>query len=139
MLKKIFLLISISFFFSIQAQELDKLTVTGKWKVLKIENKTSPTKDLIEMTEGFEKGIFEFLSDGTFKFSTNSKSKMMEQLSNILNKNNLWIIDNQKKQIRIGKRNENYSTLILNYNLNKSKIIFSVEDTSMVMEMKKIN
>jgi hypothetical protein len=61
---------------------------------------------------------------------------MMEQLEKLF-KNNQWIFDKKKKQIKVGLKKEGYSNMTFIVSVKEKKIIFVIEDAQIEMVMKK--
>jgi hypothetical protein len=120
------------------SQTIDEKFIVGKWKVKKaIVTKNGENPEILELLDGFQKATYVFNANHTFEFSTTSKSKMIEQLGNIFKKNE-WFFDANKKQLRVGNNDDNYSNIIFHIKIEDKKIIFIIEDTHIEMVMKKV-
>ncbi len=120
------------------SQTIDENFIIGKWKVKKaIVTKNGENPEILELLDGFQKATYVFNANHTFEFSTTSKSKMIEQLGNIFKKNE-WYFDANKKQLRVGHNDDNYSNIIFHIKIEDKKIIFTIEDTFIEMVMKKV-
>ncbi|MFN3755188.1 DUF5004 domain-containing protein [Flavobacterium sp.] len=131
------LLVFLFVFTTAQSQTIDEAFITGKWKVKKAtalkEGDKPETKELVA---GFQKATYTFNTDHSFNFETKSSAKMMEQLEKLF-KNNQWIFDKKKKQIRVGLKKEGYANMTFLVSLKEKKIIFVIEDAQIEMVMKK--
>lgn len=135
---KIFLFVFIIGITTAFSQTIDEKFVIGKWKVKKaIVTKNGENSEILELLDGFQKATYVFNANHTFEFSTTSKSKMIEQLGNIFKKNE-WYFDANKKQLRVGNNDDNYSNIIFHIKIEDKKIIFTIEDTFIKMVMKKV-
>jgi hypothetical protein len=137
-MKTPFLLIVMLFSFaSAQCQTIDEAFITGKWKVKKaVALKNADKPETKELVTGFQKGTYNFNADHSFTFETKSGTKMMEQLEKLF-KNNQWIFDKKKKQIKVGLKKEGYSNMTFIVSVKEKKIIFVIEDAQIEMVMKK--
>lgn len=137
MKKLLLLLVALLTLTALQSQTLDETFVTGKWKAKKAtalkDIEKAETKELVA---GFEKAVFTFNADHSFAFETNSNTKMMVQLSKLF-KNNKWIFDPKKKQLKVGLKKEGYSNISFLIRTEKKKIIFLIEDAQIELVMKK--
>jgi hypothetical protein len=137
-MKKLLILTLLLSFALAKSQTIDEVFVTGKWKAKKaiaLKDKDKPeTKELLD---GFQKSTFIFYADHSFSFVTNSESKMMIQLSTMFNNKNKWVIDAKKKEIKVGRKSEGYTTIIFKVREEDKKVIFLIEDAGVEMVMKK--
>jgi hypothetical protein len=131
------LLVFLLSFATAQSQTIDEALITGKWKVKKVTAlKDADKPDTKELVTGFLKGTYNFNADHTFTFETKSSSKMMEQLEKLF-KDNKWIFDKKKKQIKVGLKKEGYSNIMFIVSVKDKKIIFLIDDAQIELVMKK--
>ncbi|WP_284653071.1 DUF5004 domain-containing protein [Flavobacterium terrisoli] len=137
-MKKLLLLhIFLFAFAATQSQTIDETLITGKWKVKKATAlKDADKPETKELVAGFQKAIYTFNEDHSFAFETKSSAKMMEQLEKLF-QNKKWIFDKKKKQIKVGLKNEGYTTIIFLVRTEEKKIIFTIEDAQIELVMKK--
>jgi hypothetical protein len=137
-MKKLFLLTFLVSAAIVQSQTIDEAFISGKWKAKKavaIKDKDKPeTKELLD---GFQKATYVFNADHSFVFETNSQSKMMVQLETMFNNKNKWVFDAKKKEIKVGRKSEGYSTVAFKVRIENKKVIFLIEDAGIEMVMKK--
>lgn len=131
------LLVFLFSFATAQSQTIDEALIAGKWKVKKATALKDANKpETKELVTGFLKGTYNFNADHTFTFETKSSAKMMAQLEKLF-KNNKWIFDKKKKQIKVGLKKEGYSNMSFLVRTEGKKIIFVIEDAQIEMVMKK--
>ncbi len=131
------LLVFLFTFTTAQSQTIDEALITGKWKVKKATAlKDADKPETKELVSGFQKGTYHFNADHSFTFETKSSAKMMEQLEKLF-KDNKWLFDKKKKQIKVGLKKEGYSNMTFLVSVKEKKIIFVIEDAQIEMVMKK--
>lgn len=131
------LIVFLMTFVTVNSQTIDETFIIGKWKVKKATAlKDADKAETKELVNGFQKATYTFNADHTFAFETKSSSKMMEQLEKLF-KNNQWIFDKKKKQIKVGLKKEGYSNMTFIVSVKEKKIIFVIEDAQIELVMKK--
>jgi hypothetical protein len=137
-MKTPFLLLTFLFLFATaQSQTIDEAFVTGQWKVKKASAlKDADKPETKELVTGFQKATYHFNADHSFAFESKSSAKMLEQLEKLF-KNNKWIFDKKKKQIKVGLKKEGYSNMTFLVRTEGKKITFVIEDAQIEMVMKK--
>jgi hypothetical protein len=120
------------------AQTITQAAIEGTWQVKKNLTPTleNPDAQYAELNDGFAKSTYTFTNDNKFVFTTKSKSALIGQLGNIF-KNNHWIFDAEKNQIRVGYKADNYSNLIINVSIEGKNVYFAIEDTQIKLLMKR--
>ena len=120
-----------------QSQTIDATFITGQWKVKKATAlKDADKPETKELVSGFQKATYQFNADKSFVFESRSTAKMLIQLEKLF-KNNQWIFDKKKKQIKVGFKKEGYSNMSFLVRTEGKKIIFVIEDAQIEMVMKK--
>jgi hypothetical protein len=134
----VLLLVALTFSAAAYCQNTDEGSITGTWKVKKATAlKDSEKPETQELVTGFQKATYHFNADHSFSFETKSKSKMMQQLEKMFQKNQ-WIFDKKKKQIKVGLKKEGYSNITFIIKTDGKKMIFLIEDAQIEMLMKKV-
>jgi hypothetical protein len=134
----VLLLVALTFSATAYCQNTDEASITGTWKVKKATAlKDSEKPETQELVTGFQKATYHFNADHSFSFETKSKSKMMQQLEKMFQKNQ-WIFDKKKKQIKVGLKKEGYSNITFIIKTDGKKMIFLIEDAQIEMLMKKV-
>jgi hypothetical protein len=137
-MKTQFLLLAFLFVFvTTHSQTIDETLITGQWKVKKATAlKDADKPETKELVTGFQKATYTFNADHSFTFESKSSAKMLQQLEKLF-KNNQWIFDKKKKQIKVGLKKEGYSNMTFLVRTEGKKIIFVIEDAQIEMVMKK--
>jgi hypothetical protein len=117
-------------------QTLSEKEMYGKWKVEKIIKKpTSPKfKPLIN---GFENSTFIFNSNGNFKLNTTSKSELFKMFIE-MTKGTKWKVERNKNYVKIGNKEDRYSIMGISVRNNNEMKIFHIDESEIILEMKKI-
>lgn len=123
------------------AQTIERSDIIGEWIV--IEGKTTKTELRPEvnqmmkmMIDGFEESIWTFASNGSFRINFKENlSPLMEEMKFLDEK--LWKLNESKKQIRIGTKEDNYNHLVLLVKQFDSKIKVYFSDTPIYLILKK--
>ncbi|SEG12949.1 hypothetical protein SAMN05421847_1486 [Halpernia humi] len=105
----------------------------GNWKVVKVLNELG-NKDL---TKGFNSSIFKFDKNFNFALKSSDKNPLFSQIES-MTKNSKWKIDPQKNRVKIGNKNDNYTTMFIEVERKNEKTIFHLTESNINLEVEKI-
>ena len=136
-MKKIQILIFIIAFSSnISGQVFNEKEIEGKWKVEKVVSENS-NPELKILIEGFKSSTFTFHQNRNFELSTTSKSEMFTMITS-MTKGAKWKYFQHNKSKRIGSQKDKYSIMGISIKELNGQILFYIEESGIVLQMKKI-
>ncbi len=118
---------------SVSFAQISANDLVGNWKVVKVLNKTGNK----ELTEGLKTATFTFDKNFDFTLKSSHPNNLLSQLET-MTKNTKWKMDFQKKRVKIGTKNDNYSTMFIVISKVKGKIIFHVQESNINLEVEKL-
>ncbi|MBU2951352.1 hypothetical protein KO493_11650 [Tamlana agarivorans] len=137
MKKYIILLLTLSYSLLSYGQDLKENELFGKWKVLKILEKTS-NPNMEPIIKGFENATLIFDTDKNFELTTTTNSELFTMFTSIT-KNTKWKFESNKQLIHIGNESDGYTIMGIFTNKNDNQILFRIEESEIVLEVEKTN
>jgi hypothetical protein len=136
-MRKIFTLIFLIILSSTSfGQTLNEKEMYGKWKVEKIIKKPTNPQFAI-LIGGFESSTFIFNQNGNFELKTTSNSELFGMITEMTN-GTKWKVEKNKQFIKIGNEDDKYSIMGIAINEVDGKKTFHLDESGIMLEMKKI-
>jgi hypothetical protein len=136
-MRKIFTLIFLIILSSTSfGQTLNEKEMYGKWKVEKIIKKPTNPQFAI-LIGGFESSTFIFNQNGNFELKTTSNSELFGMITEMTN-GTKWKVEKNKQFIKIGNEDDKYSIIGIAINEVDGKKTFHLDESGIMLEMKKI-
>lgn len=121
---------------SVFGQSLTEKNIHGKWKVVKLIVK-STKPELAPLFKGFENATFTFNPNGNFELTTTSQSELFGMITEMTN-GTKWKLEKAKQCLLIGNEANHYSIMGIFVKETNGKILFNLDETGIIMEMKKM-
>jgi hypothetical protein len=136
-MRKIFTLIFLIILSSTSfGQTLNEKEMYGKWKVEKVIKKPTNPQFAI-LIGGFESSTFIFNQNGNFELKTTSNSELFGMITEMTN-GTKWKVEKNKQFIKIGNEDDKYSIMGIAINEVDGKKTFHLDESGIMLEMKKI-
>jgi len=125
------------------SQKKDAEWLNGDWKVgkatLQSNQLDNEQKQMMQVVlDGFTSSIFSFKSSGQFNLKfKDQQEEVMKELYFL--ENAYWKTDSELTEIQIGTDEDNFSLMGLNLKIDGDKVFFLIQESSIILEMKKIN
>lgn len=134
-MKNIFLILGLMTIALISSgQVLDKNEMYGKWEVEQIVERPNGA-EYDELVAGFKVSSFSFDKEGNFQFMSKSNSEFVLMVVE-MTKNTKWKVNDNF--IEIGHVEDNYSIMKIIVRNNNDKMLFQLEESGILLQMKKV-
>ena len=135
MKRQLVVLVILSFTNSIISQEFTQKDLVGKWKVVRIVNK-SENPNLKDIIKSFSSATFLFDENGNFRTTTSDKTPWFTMLTDIT-KEAKWKWNPNTLVVSVGNDANNYSILKIIVIRDGTKTIFHLAETEFNFEVQK--
>lgn len=135
MKRQLVVLVILFFTNSIISQEFTQKDLVGKWKVVRIVNK-SENPNLKDIIKSFSSATFLFDENGNFRTTTSDKTPWFTMLTDIT-KEAKWKWNPNTLVVSVGNDANNYSILKIIVIRDGTKTIFHLAETEFNFEVQK--
>ena len=135
MKRQLVVLVILFFTNSIISQEFTQKDLVGKWKVVRIVNK-SENPNLKDIINSFSSATFLFDENGNFRTTTSDKTPWFTMLTDIT-KEAKWKWNPNTLVVSVGNDANNYSILKIIVIRDGTKTIFHLAETEFNFEVQK--
>lgn len=122
-----------SFFSVFYFSQITNNELIGNWKVVKVLNNIGNK----ELKQGFQSSIFKFEQNSNFSLKPSHSNPLFSQIE-MMTAQTKWKLIPTKNLIKIGTKEDNYSTMFIELERKKDKIIFHFKESNLDLEMVKL-